>query len=462
MTEPVTLEPRSDPAPSPTADRAVEKPIVVRGLSHSFGRGKLRKQVLFDIDFEIGAGEIVIFTGPSGSGKTTLLTLVGALRSAQTGSLRVLGQELRGARQGWLRKVRRQIGYIFQSHNLIEALTARDNVKMSLYVQRGRARRGARRKARELLEAVGLGEHSGKHPRQLSGGQRQRVAIARALAGEPRIILADEPTASLDKKSGRDVVELLQGLARDRGVPVLLVTHDNRILDIADRIVHLEDGRLSDFTDAVIAGTRQLMHSLAEAKQKENLAERVQAMDRDEFAELLERFTDESRRFLESTRLAEDEAFESLIDQALRAFTFKLGQILDAERASLFIVDHQNDELWLRVAQEEATGKVDVRIPLGSGIAGHVAQTGEVVRIDDAYADPRFNPAVDKKTGFTTRSILCLPIQDSSGRIFAVAQLLNRRDGEPFDDADEARFAEFVDSIGLLLETWSTLTRLRG
>lgn len=436
-------------------------PIVVEGVSHSFGRGSLRKQVLFDIDVEIEEGEIVIFTGPSGSGKTTLLTLVGALRSTQQGSLRVLGQELRGARQWRLRRVRRQIGYIFQAHNLLEALTARENVQMALAIGKNGSRWGGRRRSRELLEAVGLGDRLNYHPSKLSGGQRQRVAVARALAGEPRIILADEPTASLDKQSGRDVVELLQNLSREHGVTVLLVTHDNRILDIADRIVQLEDGRLTDFTDAVIANTRQLMHSLAEAKHKEDLAARVAEMDRDEFTELLERFTEESNHFLESTRLANDEAFESMMDQALRAFTFKLGQIENAERASLFVVDHERQELWLRVAQEEASGKVDVRIPIGAGIAGHVAETGESVRIDDAYADARFNPEVDRKTGFRTRSILCLPVEDSEGRVFAVAQLLNRRDGQPFDAEDEARFARYVGSLGVLLETWSRLTRLR-
>lgn len=436
-------------------------PIVVEGVNHTFGRGALQKQVLYDIEAEIDEGEIVIFTGPSGSGKTTLLTLVGALRSTQEGSLRVLGQELRGARQWRLRKVRRQIGYVFQSHNLIDALTARENVQMGLYAGKHSSRWGARRRSRELLEAVGLGERINYHPSKLSGGQRQRVAVARALAGEPRIILADEPTASLDKQSGRDVVDLLKNLSREQGVTVLLVTHDNRILDIADRIIQLEDGRLTSFTDAVIANTQQMMESLAESKQKEDLAACVDGMGNREFKALLEQYTEESNRFLESTRLANDQAFESLLDQSLRAFTYKLGQILNAERASLFLVDYENEELWLRVAQEERTGKVDVRIPMGSGIAGHVATTGESVRIDEAYEDPRFNPEVDRRTGFKTRSILALPLTDSSGDVFAVAQLLNRADGEPFDEEDEVHFAEFVGSIGVLLETWSTLSDLK-
>jgi len=448
---------RKKPAPAEEA-----APIVVEGVSHHYGRGELRKQVLFDIDARIERGEIVIFTGPSGSGKTTLLTLVGALRSTQQGSLRVLGRELRGASRATLQRVRREIGYIFQSHNLIDALTAIQNVEMSLFVSRHAGpRRDAARRARELLEAVGLGDRLHHHPSQLSGGQRQRVAIARALAGQPRIVLADEPTASLDKKSGRDVVDLLRGLSREQGVTVLLVTHDSRILDVADRIIHLEDGRLSDFTDAVISNTKQLMHSLSEMVQRQDLEAEVEAMDREQFTALLESFTAESSRFLESTRLANDEAFESLLDQGLRAFTFKLSQLLEAERASLFLVDDEAGELELRVAQEDEEGgsPVGVRIPIDSGIAGHVASTGVAERIADVYQDPRFNPDVDRRTGFRTRSMLCLPLTDSSGRIFAVAQLLNRSDGEPFRAEDEQSFAEFVSSIGVLLETWSELTR---
>jgi putative ABC transport system ATP-binding protein len=224
-------------------------PIAIERLCHYYGAGELRKQILYDITTEIGAGEIVIVTGPSGSGKTTLLTLVGALRSAQEGSLRVLGKELREASASALESVRKQIGYIFQSHNLIDALTARQNVEMALRLHAHKSAAELSARATSMLEAVGLGERIDHHPSQLSGGQRQRVAIARALSSQPRILLADEPTASLDKQSGRDVVDRIQTLAREQGVPVLLVTHDNRILDVADRIVHLEDGRLSSFQD---------------------------------------------------------------------------------------------------------------------------------------------------------------------------------------------------------------------
>jgi putative ABC transport system ATP-binding protein len=436
-----------------------EPPIVVEGLDHFFGSGDLRKQILFDVSVTLRAGEIVIVTGPSGSGKTTLLTLVGALRSAQEGSVRVLGHELRGAAARQLEAVRMHIGYVFQSHNLIDALTARQNVEMALRVQGDLPKADVRRQASEMLEAVGLAERLDHHPEELSGGQRQRVAIARALAAEPRIVLADEPTASLDKQSGRDVVDLIQTLAREQGVTVLLVTHDNRILDIADRIVHLEDGRLQSFTEAVVANTQQMMHMLAGAYRKGELKDVVTDMPQDQFARLLEQVTADSRQFLEATQLANNEAFESMLDQALEAFTFKLGQILRVERASLFLVDRERNEIWLKVAEEEDGRPVEVRMPMGAGIAGHVATTGEPVRIDDAYADDRFNPQIDRDTGFRTRTILCLPIRDRAGQVFAVAQLLNRMDEQLFDDGDEVRFGEFMASLGVILETWWQMNR---
>ncbi|WP_427158120.1 DevA family ABC transporter ATP-binding protein [Aliinostoc sp. HNIBRCY26] len=227
-----------------------EPVIAVQNLNHYFGSSGLRKQVLFDINLEIQAGEIVIMTGPSGSGKTTLLTLMGGLRSAQEGSLKILGQEICGASKNQLTKLRRQIGYIFQAHNLMTFLTAKENVRMSLELHDEYLNDDTNAKAIAMLETVGLGERVNYYPESLSGGQKQRVAIARALVSHPKIVLADEPTAALDKKSGRDVVELMQKLAKEQGCTILLVTHDNRILDIADRIIYMEDGQLkSDDVD---------------------------------------------------------------------------------------------------------------------------------------------------------------------------------------------------------------------
>lgn len=219
--------------------------ISIRNLNHFFGKGQLRKQVLFDINLEINAGEIVIMTGPSGSGKTTLLTLVGGLRSPQEGNLQVLNQELVGASTDALTIARRQHGYIFQAHNLHNSLTALQNVKMGLELHHHVSVAEMHQRSAQMLELVGLSERIHYYPDDLSGGQKQRVAIARALVSHPRIVLADEPTAALDSKSGRDVVNLMQKLAKEQGCTILLVTHDNRILDIADRIVHMEDGKLS-------------------------------------------------------------------------------------------------------------------------------------------------------------------------------------------------------------------------
>ncbi|MFL0604323.1 DevA family ABC transporter ATP-binding protein [Cylindrospermopsis raciborskii] len=223
---------------------ATQTVIEVSQLNHYFGEGGLKKQVLFDINLQIKSGEIVIMTGPSGSGKTTLLSLMGGLRSAQEGRLQILNQEVCGASKRVLTKMRRQIGYIFQAHNLMSFLTAKENVKMSLELHPEYLNQDINTKAIAMLEQVGLGDRVNYYPESLSGGQKQRVAIARALVSHPKIVLADEPTASLDKQSGRDVVELMQKLAKEQGCTILLVTHDNRILDIADRIIYMEDGQL--------------------------------------------------------------------------------------------------------------------------------------------------------------------------------------------------------------------------
>ncbi|BFM38859.1 DevA family ABC transporter ATP-binding protein [Synechocystis sp. LKSZ1] len=232
------------PSPNLTPTNTPAAAVVINRLNHFYGTGNLRKQILFDITLTLQAGEVVILKGPSGSGKTTLLTLMGGLRSAQSGSLQVFGQELVGAKKRQLIQVRRQTGYIFQAHNLLECLTARQNVQMSVELHDHISPANAKQQALAMLEAVGLGSHIDYYPHNLSGGQKQRVAIARALVSRPKMILADEPTAALDSKSGHDVVELMQKLAREQGSTILIVTHDNRILDVADRIIELEDGRL--------------------------------------------------------------------------------------------------------------------------------------------------------------------------------------------------------------------------
>jgi putative ABC transport system ATP-binding protein len=220
--------------------------VSISGLGHTYGELDTRHRVLDQVSADFFPGEIVIIMGPSGSGKTTLLTLVGGLRSVQEGSVRVGDIELRDAPPRTLRNVRRRIGFIFQAHNLVASLTACQNVQLALANDHDVSARSSRERALALLSMVRLQDHADKLPHQLSGGQKQRVAVARALVRSPEIILADEPTSALDGQSGRAIVELLEHLARRIRCAVLLVTHDSRILDIADRILTLEDGRVDE------------------------------------------------------------------------------------------------------------------------------------------------------------------------------------------------------------------------
>ncbi len=428
--------------------------VKIADVNHYFGAGEMRKQVLTGISCEIEEGEIVILTGPSGSGKTTLLTLIGALRSAQEGSVSVFGRELRGADTRTLTEVRRDIGYIFQLHNLLGCLSTTQNVEMSLQLHGGLSGRERRKRALAALEAVGLADKVDEDPGRMSGGQKQRVAIARALVSEPKLILADEPTASLDKKSGRDVVDLMRRLAKEKGVSVVLVTHDNRILDVADRIVHLEDGRLSSFSDAVVSNTRQMMTILAEQNRKGELQRKVAGMGEEDFLSLLGDVTRESQQLLDVSELASNQAFESMLDQVLEIFTSKIAEVVDADRASLFLVDRERNQLWSKGARD-AEGKLfTIQIPLDHGIVGAAISSREVISVADVYADSRFDPSVDRESGYRTRNLLCLPVRNRAGEVFAAAQILNKNGDEPFNARDEERFSELMESMKVILESW--------
>lgn len=223
--------------------------VEVRGLNHWFGSGDVRKQALFNVNLTLKRGSFTVLMGPSGSGKTTVLTLVGCLRAVQDGSVRLLESELNGASQSQLVSLRRRLGFIFQAHNLHESLTALQNVMMGLQVHGEVADSMAQRAAKHALGLVGLSDRITYLPANLSGGQKQRVAVARALVSSPALVLADEPTAALDKDSAADVVDLLKRMGEVRGTTTLLVTHDNRILDRADRILTLEDGRIVKIED---------------------------------------------------------------------------------------------------------------------------------------------------------------------------------------------------------------------
>jgi putative ABC transport system ATP-binding protein len=218
--------------------------IAVRGVSKVYGAGGTAVHALHEVDLDVRCGEVLVMIGPSGSGKTTLLSIIGAILSATGGTVAINGDQIVGIAERDLSRIRLEhIGFVFQGFNLFPALTALENVALALDV-RGVRGYPARWRAGAALEAVGLADKVNAYPADLSGGQKQRVAIARAIVGEPAIVLADEPTAALDSESGGAVLDLLKCLAHQRGRAVVMVTHDQRALGYADRIVEIADGRI--------------------------------------------------------------------------------------------------------------------------------------------------------------------------------------------------------------------------
>jgi len=216
--------------------------IVARKIGMCYQLGDRQVPVLRDIDLSVRSGNIKLLMGPSGSGKTTLLSILAGLLSPTQGRVELLGQDITALSKAQLSRFRLEnIGFIFQGFNLFPALTAIENVELALDL-RGIRGKVARDRSQAMLDHVGLGDKADNHPRELSGGQKQRVAIARALVGHPKIVMADEPTAALDSHSGHAVMELVRKLAKEEGVTVLMVTHDPRIVDIADKTIYLEDG----------------------------------------------------------------------------------------------------------------------------------------------------------------------------------------------------------------------------
>jgi len=218
----------------------------VRHVSKRFGEGDTAVAAVRGVNLAVEPGEVVLIMGPSGSGKTTLLSMMGALLKPTTGSIHLDGTELSALSEGRLPDIRlRQFGFIFQDFNLLSALTVRENVSLVAQLA-GLKSRAARDKATALLTELGLGERLDFLPEKLSGGEKQRVAIARALINDPTLILADEPTANLDSKIGHEIMRLLRGIAKEQGRSVVIVSHDQRIRDIADRVLWLEDGAFKD------------------------------------------------------------------------------------------------------------------------------------------------------------------------------------------------------------------------
>ncbi len=233
-------------AVSQALSSSAEVTILARNVTKTYGSGAVAYRALRGVDFEARSGEFVMLNGPSGSGKTTLLSILGCVLTPTSGDVSLFGEAISGRRESELPRLRLSyIGFIFQGHNLIASIDARDNVALSMRM-RGHSVRESNREAERLLTRVGLADKLDRKPNELSGGQRQRVAIARALAGSPPIILADEPTASLDAETGATVTNLLKDMAREGGHTVVVVTHDNRIFHLADRIVHIEDGHIVD------------------------------------------------------------------------------------------------------------------------------------------------------------------------------------------------------------------------
>jgi adenylate cyclase len=211
---------------------------------------------------------------------------------------------------------------------------------------------------------------------------------------------------------------------------------------------------LVTFVDALAANTRYMLGVMAQHHRKGEFLRRVRDLSASEFAQVLEQTTAEFTQLAQALEISNSNVFESTLDQMIEGFTLKVGQILNADRASLFLLDEGTEELWSKVAQGNAGDRLELRVPLRAGIVGQVAASGLPRNIAEVYADPLFHADVDRQTGYRTWSMLCFPMEDSKKRVFAVVQLLNKNGGEPFDAADEHRLREFAGSMGIVLESW--------
>jgi putative ABC transport system ATP-binding protein len=233
--------------------------ISAEGIVKQFGSGETLTRVLNNISVEVPTGDMTFLVGPSGCGKTTLVSVLAGILTPEQGEVSLFGRSIRSLRGAALARFRRaNIGFIFQQFNLLPSLSATENAAIPL-IAAGTSSSDAHGKARLILERLGLAKHADKFPNQLSGGQQQRIAIARALVHDPRLIVCDEPTASLDAASGQSVMEMLRDIAVKPGRAVILVTHDNRIFKFADRIIRMVDGRIERIEEG-----EALAHSIHE------------------------------------------------------------------------------------------------------------------------------------------------------------------------------------------------------
>ena len=288
------------------------------------------------------------------------------------------------------------------------------------------------------------------------------MAIARALVRRPRIVLADEPTAALDKASGREVVDLLQALAREQGCAILLVTHDHRILDIADRILTLEDGRLSSFASGIGSNAEHLLGAFARMHRGGELGRHLHDLPDSEFVRVLGEVTQEFEQVLETMDLAHAEATSALLHQVLEVTAERVRTLLRADRTTVFVVDHHLGVLRSKVAHHTGAEPLDIRLPIGVGIAGKVAQSGEPMNLADPQHHPDFNPEVDRRTGYRTRSMLTTAVRNRAGSVVGVVQVLNKQDQDAFTPSDETALQDLAVPLGIILESWGRLVSARG
>jgi putative ABC transport system ATP-binding protein len=388
--------------------------LSLRDVSYSYPSGSGRKQVLCNVSADVWPGEIVLMVGPSGGGKTTMLTLAGALRSVESGSIVTLQQELSGATPEELMQVRKRIGFVFQHHNLLECLSAVQNVQTAM-VPLDYPYTRARQDCVAMLEAVGMGSYVHSKPRKLSGGQQQRVAIARALVRKPELVLADEPTASLDGVSGREIVELLRRLARAQGCAIIMVTHDSRILDLADRSLRLEDGVLSSYASALTADSAHMLTALSAFRDSEGLNWFWREMDGAQFLDALRRLRVEAMQFLNVMDFGADDSLAEWVDALLQSVLGKAATILDAPNASIRTI-----------------GK------------------------------PRFREVVLSVGSPQDTAPLTLEIRDRDASLIGVAEFRSGTGASALTEATQRRLRDFEKPLGLLLEICMRTTSRAG